>query len=95
MVLVILPFIKVRYEKQISLFLLLSLLYLFSHLETKSTTNVEHLTASNVFHFEMRKVQLKIGFVKGNESATINTVAEENYCIADNIEFFITKITEN
>ena len=55
-------------------------------------TYMEYLTISNVLHFEIRKVQIKITFVKDKASGAINTTVEDNYCIADNIEFSITKV---
>jgi hypothetical protein len=53
---------------------------------------MERLTISQVVHFESRRVQLKVAFVKDDEYIIKNnTTIEENYCIADNIQFSIMK----
>ncbi|CAF1639925.1 unnamed protein product [Adineta ricciae] len=60
--------------------------------ETKSKMQIERLKVSNQFNREMHKVQLKVGFIRNLTYDDTNTNNEENYCIADNIRFFITKI---
>ncbi|CAF1437817.1 unnamed protein product [Rotaria magnacalcarata] len=59
--------------------------------QTKTGVAMELLTISNSTHFEVRSVQLKIAFIRNTTYTSINGSAEENYCIADNIEFFILK----
>ncbi len=53
---------------------------------------MEHLTISNMIHFEIRKVRVKIAFIKDEQYNNTNTTLEENYCIADNVEFSIMSI---
>lgn len=52
---------------------------------------MERLTVSNIFNREMRRLQLKVFFFKDVEYKSLNSTIEENYCIADNIEFSIRK----
>lgn len=67
-------------------------IFLYYYLETKNKTQMECLTISKTVHFEIRRVQLKVAFVKDKTYIIINnTTVEENYCIADNIEFSIMK----
>ncbi|CAF3014548.1 unnamed protein product [Rotaria socialis] len=58
---------------------------------TKTGIARELLTISSSIHFEVRSVQLKVSFIRNTTYTNINGSAEENYCIADNIEFFILK----
>jgi hypothetical protein len=53
---------------------------------------MERLTISNIIHFEVRKVQVKIIFIRDEQYNNTNTTHEENYCIADNVEFSIMNI---
>ena len=49
------------------------------------------LLISNMAPLEIRRAQLKITFRKDHSYNSTNNTAEKNYCIADNIEFFIMK----
>ena len=54
---------------------------------------MERLEVSGVLHFEIRTVQMKIVFSTNGKYNQTDTTTEENYCILDNIEFYITKNT--
>ncbi|UJR07130.1 hypothetical protein I4U23_011418 [Adineta vaga] len=59
--------------------------------EIKSKMQIERLKVSNKFNREIHRVQLKIGFITNPTYINTNTINEENYCIVDNIQFFVTK----
>jgi hypothetical protein len=53
---------------------------------------MERLTISQIVHAEVRRVQIKIAFIKDDTYNNTNTTVQENYCIADNVEFSIMKL---
>ena len=75
--------------KQILVFLII---FPYYYLEPKNKTQMERLTISEAIHFEIRRVRLRVAFVTDDKYININnTTVEENYCIADNVEFSIMK----
>ena len=74
---------------------MINIFYCFSFFgsETKPKMEMTRLETSGVLHFEIRTVQLKILFLTDGKYNQIDTITEEDYCILDNIEFYITKNT--
>lgn len=66
-------------------------LFYFSYLETKSKPEVERLKVSNQMSAEIHKVQLKVGFMRNQTYTSTDASIERNYCIVDDIQFFIIK----